>query len=1594
TLTRTYRATDECQNSATCTQVIQVFDNTPPTITCPAGITVQCASLVPVPSTTSVIASDNCNGAPVITFVSDVTSNQTCINRYTLTRTYRATDECLNSATCTQVIQVFDNTPPTITCPAAVTVQCAFQVPQPNTALVIASDNCNGVPTITFVNDVTTNQTCINRYTIVRTYRATDECLNSATCTQQIQVFDNTPPAITCPAGVTVQCASQVPPPNVEAVTASDNCLGFPSITFVNDVTTNQTCINRYTLTRTYRATDECGNSATCTQVIQVFDNTAPTLTCPAGITVTCASQVPAPNIALVTASDNCNGVPVITFVSDVTSNQTCANRYTLTRTYRATDECTNSATCTQVIVVFDNVPPSITCPAAVTVQCFSLVPPVNTGSVTTSDNCTGPAPVVTFVSDVTSNQTCVNRYTLTRTYQSTDNCGNSATCTQVITVFDNTPPTITCPAAVTVQCAFQVPAPNTATVTTSDNCTGPAPVVTFVSDVTSNQTCVNRFILTRTYRSTDACGNSATCTQVITVFDNTPPTITCPANVTVQCASQVPPVNVATVTTSDNCTGPAPVVTFVSDVTSNQTCINRFILTRTYRSTDACGNSATCTQVITVFDNTPPTITFVNPLLQGVPNNGTIYVQCYGQDPEWMPPMFGPSDVTVSDNCAGNVAVTYTEDLIDEGNCPVDGYINRYRLRWTATDVCGNAATSTIFLNLIDTIPPVINGVPADITVNCDEIPDPPTLTATDECLCACIVDMDQDGPYPGCQNGQIVTRTWTAKDYCGNITIEQQHITLVDHEGPVLTLEVPELQGVPDGSILYYTCNEGGIPDFYDDLSAESVSSPYTCGGLPAITFTPEIIKTPNCKRFGYIEQRTYEWLGVDQCGNSTTLTIIARLIDNEPPVILNVPDMACIDDPALNDIEAVDNCEIAWLTYWDIPIESPCGNGQAYMREYEASDPCGNFVRDTVILVQDNTPPHMEFTNEDLHGLGQGEYISVQCDRHQGSLTPWGLNDVAVTDDCPNVDVEFKQTTMQDYPNCQDGTVAWLQLTWTATDICGNSSSLFIFVYVIDEIPPVLENFDPDVTIGCHDQLPEIHATDNCGDVTITTKETIIPSDCQYEYQVVRDITVTDPCGNVTTATQHIQVGDGSGPIITGVVDELCNDLSLPEVSAWDPCAEQSVPVTMEEHPLDLGCGGKVIERIWSATDVCGNVSQVTQRIILNDTVPPEILVPSWSIIRKFADSPDRNLIYLSQTDIIAQLDALNDNSVTVVDLCDQYIIPVFTVAVSYADNCEQDGYFERRVYTWVATDACGNSTILTFTVDIMDDIAPEFSNVPDDVTVICSDLPPVQTPTVTDDAQPVQLDYEQYIGNGSNNGEYRVIRTWTATDACGNVASAQQNILWIPETFVDCNILLPLLVQCNSHGVVIGSGVTDGIGPFTYQWDVSGGECFIQSGQGTSTITIYIGFQPVDISLTVTDAYGCASVCEATLDCVDPFDDNFANHPDTHNVTGVTESNIPVPANTLASTVDDHLQKLNFWPNPAKTFINLSFEASQDQAVDINFINFLGEVVLTDQMNARKGTNLRKIDVSHMPEGTYLFQVMTHKEVHARGIVIMR
>src|SRR5207302_1381681 len=112
----------------------------------------------------------------------------------------------------------------------------------------------------------------------------------------------------------------------------------------------------------------------------------------------------------------------------------------------------------------------------------------------------------------------------------------------------------------------------------------------------------------TVTWTVTDASGNTATSTQKVKVEDHENPTITAPADVTVntdagQCSAKAANVTLGTPTFDDNCPGStvnndAP-ATFPAGIT-----------TVTWTVTDASGNSKTATQTITVEDHQKPKIT------------------------------------------------------------------------------------------------------------------------------------------------------------------------------------------------------------------------------------------------------------------------------------------------------------------------------------------------------------------------------------------------------------------------------------------------------------------------------------------------------------------------------------------------------------------------------------------------------------------------------------------------------------------------------------------------------------------------------------------------------------------------------------------------------------------------------------------------------------------------------------------------------------------------------------------------------------------------------------------------------------------------
>ncbi|MEE4247335.1 MAG: hypothetical protein V2I33_18140, partial [Kangiellaceae bacterium] len=252
-----------------------------------------------------------------------------------------------------------------------------------------ASDDFN-IQSITYIDVISSTDNC--PITVARTFTITDNCGNTATASQTVTVQDTTAPTLDpAPTDVTVECDA-VPTISAADLSATDNCDTSPAVTY-NEVRTDGPCDGNYTLTRTWTATDECGNASTDTQIITVQDTTPPTLDpAPADVTLEC-DAVPTASAADLSATDNCDASPVVTY-NEVRTDGPCDGSYILTRTWTATDECGNASTDTQIITVQDTTPPTLDpAPADVTVEC-DAVPTASAADLSATDNCDA-SPVV-----------------------------------------------------------------------------------------------------------------------------------------------------------------------------------------------------------------------------------------------------------------------------------------------------------------------------------------------------------------------------------------------------------------------------------------------------------------------------------------------------------------------------------------------------------------------------------------------------------------------------------------------------------------------------------------------------------------------------------------------------------------------------------------------------------------------------------------------------------------------------------------------------------------------------------------------------------------------------------------------------------------------------------------------------------------------------------------------------------------------------------------------------------------------------------------------------------------------------------------------
>lgn len=542
-------------------------------VTCATNKTVECGSAW---NFDSPMPTDSCGGLPVtINILSTITNSMSC--GYTATRTWEILDACSNRTTCIQSVMAVDTTPPIVSAAPNKTVECGslWNFDEPT-----ATDNCSGDFVQIFVSRTITNATAACGATATRSWEIFDPCGNMSACTQVVTVVDTTPPVMPSQQNKTVECGS---PWTFDTPSATDNCVSTNLVPHVLSTLTNATGPCGYFVTRTWEVFDPCSNRTTCAQIVTVVDTTKPFVSCVQDKTVECGHPW---TFDEPTATDNCAGDLSPRIFSTVT-NLTGACGFTATRIWEFVDPCNNRATCEQTVTVIDTTPPTPMCASNKTVECGSVW---NFDAPTATDNCAASSNLVIRVLSTTTNAPGCG-YTATRTWEIFDTCSNRSTCVQTVSVIDTTPPVPTCAQNKTVEfgAAWDFDPPSG-----TDECS-PNVRIQIISTVTNAGPCGPAFTATRTWELSDDCSNKVSCAQTVTVRDTTAPTITCAPDKTINCLGAW---SFDTPTAIDTATGTiiAPVV--LSTIT-NGSCGSGLTVKRTWQATDACGNSATCSQTV-----------------------------------------------------------------------------------------------------------------------------------------------------------------------------------------------------------------------------------------------------------------------------------------------------------------------------------------------------------------------------------------------------------------------------------------------------------------------------------------------------------------------------------------------------------------------------------------------------------------------------------------------------------------------------------------------------------------------------------------------------------------------------------------------------------------------------------------------------------------------------------------------------------------------------------------------------------------------------------------------------------------------------------
>jgi len=578
-----------------------------------------------------------------------------------------------------------------------------------------------------------------------------------------------------------------------------------------------------------------------------------------------------------------------------------------------------------------------------------------------------------------------------------------------------------------------------------------------------------------------DDQGNMDTFYFTIHYLDNTPPTFISPVpgDITINCADDFPAPLV--LQAFDNCLGNINVPSVDVPLPPISVCGTSQTIERTWTITDPGGFTLIKKQKITILpDNSPPVI--------GVEPADEISFCGKDDFAPWLANQLGAVSTGTTDNC-DVLNFSYIGPPSFPDTCQLS-----VTIIFTAVDGCGLLDTVSATFTALDTIAPVLTGVPADTTISCTEaIPAAPAVIVSDNCAAI--------GPVPafsevstqtmggGCTDyAYTITRTWSAIDSCGNSTTRQQVITVVD------TLP-PTFGAAADTAVV---CGAASLPS----STGEPANLADNCSVNISFSYI-DLIDTLGCPQEQLISR---VWSVTDECGNIAVDTQFISVVDTIPPTFTPPADTVYIscsqvgDDSLTGEPTAIaDECDSAPTADYEQEIfDVLCPSSYSIRRVWSVSDACGNI--DTavqIIIVRDTMPPAFAIPAQDMT-------ISCTTDPDaEAAFNAWvmGLGNASAVDNCPAGELIWlsynEGTTLNPFlppATCSDtlpGIYRVQAVDFIAIDACGNEGRSTATFTVADTEAPLIVYCPSDTIVSADSalcsatlNLPPPIASEMCG------------------------------------------------------------------------------------------------------------------------------------------------------------------------------------------------------------------------------------------------------------------------------------------------------------------------------------------------------------------------------------------------------------------------------------------------------------------------------------------------------------------------------